>query len=328
MTGPSGESADAAVDISFVIPVFNSAPWIEACIESALRQSGVRAEVICVDDGSTDASNEIISSMAARDTRVILLEQVNSGQSVARNKGVDAARGRYVAFLDSDDLWHMDAAASLIDIADRDELDVLLFDGHAFLEGGVESATWERYKGYYQRDAGDYPDCVTGITLMARMRRRGHYRPHVGLYLARRAFVHASGVGFIPHIVHQDNAYTFALMLRAERASHVATDVYARRLRPHSTITSLDAYRSVLGYVTAYVDMRHQLRRASAPLRYRAPLRDIVRYALRGAARRYGELTPASVDALRKELAGTEAREVLDALQRHLSRRALGFRRR
>jgi len=328
MMSPSDAPADSPVDLSFVIPVYNSAPWIEECVRSALRQSGIRVEVICVDDGSTDASNEIIRAMAEEDFRIVLLEQTNSGQSVARNIGVDAAQGRYVAFLDSDDFWQVDAASALIDIADRDDLDVLLFDGHARLDGDVESAVWERYAGYYQRDERAYPPSGTGIDLMARMRRRGDYRPHVGLYLTRTSFLRESKVRFIPGIVHQDNAYTFALMLRAQRVRHLAEDVYARRLRPNSTITALDAYRSVLGYLTAYASMRRELAIAHPSYRQRRPLADIVRYALRGAVKRYAELPPKSLDSLRAALQRSGDHEVMEEIQRRGQHRTTRFRRR
>ena len=77
-----------SVDVSFVVPVFNSAAWLEDCLTSLLVQSGATFEIICVDDGSTDGSGGIVESFAARDSRVRLISQANAGLSAARNKGI------------------------------------------------------------------------------------------------------------------------------------------------------------------------------------------------------------------------------------------------
>jgi glycosyltransferase involved in cell wall biosynthesis len=86
-----------------VIPAYNSAGTVAAAITSALRQSVSDVEVIVVDDGSTDGTAEAARSIA--DERVEVLSQPNGGAAAARNTGIRAARGQYVALLDADDLW-------------------------------------------------------------------------------------------------------------------------------------------------------------------------------------------------------------------------------
>lgn len=91
--------------ISVVIPTFNRAHCIARAVESVLNQTFTDCEVIVVDDGSTDATTEVLAPFASR---IRLLRQANAGVAAARNTGIRAARGRWIAFQDSDDEWHPD----------------------------------------------------------------------------------------------------------------------------------------------------------------------------------------------------------------------------
>lgn len=93
--------------ISIIIPVYNAFPFIEKAITSALQQPEV-LEVLVVNDGSTDGSDEILQSIASTTTRVTLLfhpQRINKGRSASRNLGLQHARGTYIAFLDADDYY-------------------------------------------------------------------------------------------------------------------------------------------------------------------------------------------------------------------------------
>ncbi len=88
---------------SVIIPVYNSEAYLHKCIGSILQQDYRDYELILVDDGSTDASRQICEGYAAEHTNIQLICQENSGPSVARNRGIDRARGEYITFVDSDD---------------------------------------------------------------------------------------------------------------------------------------------------------------------------------------------------------------------------------
>lgn len=92
--------------VSVIIPVFNTAKYLPRCLDSVLRNTYGNLEVICVNDGSTDDSAVILERYAAADSRVIVVNKVNEGVSVARNTGLDLATGSYIAFIDSDDWVH------------------------------------------------------------------------------------------------------------------------------------------------------------------------------------------------------------------------------
>jgi glycosyltransferase involved in cell wall biosynthesis len=89
---------------SLIMAAYNAADVIHAAIGSALRQTLTDFELIVVDDGSTDGTGEIVAALAAQDPRIRLLTQANAGANATRNRAISEARGRYVTFLDSDDL--------------------------------------------------------------------------------------------------------------------------------------------------------------------------------------------------------------------------------
>ena len=95
----------AAPAVSIVMPCYNAMQTIEASIESVLAQSMDDWELLIVDDGSTDSSWHLITDIAGTDPRIKVVSQRNAGPSAARNLGVSRARGRIIAFLDSDDIW-------------------------------------------------------------------------------------------------------------------------------------------------------------------------------------------------------------------------------
>ena len=92
------------VDISVIIPVFNMASYLDRCLDSVLGQTIRNLEVLCIDDGSTDESRDILLRRAEADPRLkLVFMPENGGPSAARNAGLDVAKGRYIGFLDSDD---------------------------------------------------------------------------------------------------------------------------------------------------------------------------------------------------------------------------------
>lgn len=106
MGGGAGMNGTPAGMVSVVMPVYNAAATLPRSLASVLAQTHAAVELLLVDDGSKDASREIIAAAAASDPRVVpVLLPRNGGVAAARNAGIEAATGRYMAFLDSDDWW-------------------------------------------------------------------------------------------------------------------------------------------------------------------------------------------------------------------------------
>lgn len=89
--------------VSIIVPVYNVEKYLKRCLDSLVNQTLKDIEIICVNDGSTDGSLAILDEYVRNDDRIVVINQENSGQSVARNRGIDVAKGEYLGFVDSDD---------------------------------------------------------------------------------------------------------------------------------------------------------------------------------------------------------------------------------
>jgi glycosyltransferase involved in cell wall biosynthesis len=115
------------VTVSVIVPVFDTERYLAVALDSIVAQTWPADEVIVVDDGSTDASPDIASDYASRYAEVRVLRQANSGPAAARNAGIDAASGRYLAFADADDQMMPDRLAVQLDcFARQPELEVVV----------------------------------------------------------------------------------------------------------------------------------------------------------------------------------------------------------
>ena len=114
--------------VSVVMPVYNVEPYLRQCLDSVLNQTLKEIEVICVDDGSTDASLDILKEYAAKDNRITVITQKNLYAGVARNAGLSQAKGEYIHFLDSDDWVEPEIYTYSIAEMNKSKVDAYLFN--------------------------------------------------------------------------------------------------------------------------------------------------------------------------------------------------------
>lgn len=113
--------------VSVVVPVYNSAEYLPQCLESIINQSYKNIEIICVNDGSKDNSLDILMEYKNKDPRIVVIDKPNGGVSSARNAGLKAATGKYVQFIDSDDLINVEALKNLFEEAETFNADIVTF---------------------------------------------------------------------------------------------------------------------------------------------------------------------------------------------------------
>lgn len=112
--------------VSVIIPVYNSAEYLDECVESILSQDYQNIEIIFVNDGSTDSSVQIIQKYMISDKRIKLISKINGGVSSARNVGIDSARGDYICFCDADDVLAKDYVSHLLYLIIKYDADISL----------------------------------------------------------------------------------------------------------------------------------------------------------------------------------------------------------
>jgi glycosyltransferase involved in cell wall biosynthesis len=135
-SGPRIEAEANAPLVSIIIPVYNVGPYLRQCLESVITQSLAEIEIICVNDASTDDSLSVLQEFAAKDPRIRILDkQKNEGLSVARNVGMDAARTKYLLFVDADDFVHPELCSKALHCAETTQSDLVLF-GYTVVSDG------------------------------------------------------------------------------------------------------------------------------------------------------------------------------------------------
>ena len=112
--------------ISVIVPVYNVEKYLGQCLDSIINQTLKDIEIICVDDGSTDGSLDILNSYKEKDDRIIILKQKNLYAGVARNNGAKAAKGKYLSFLDSDDFFDVNMLQDMYNQAEKDKSDIVI----------------------------------------------------------------------------------------------------------------------------------------------------------------------------------------------------------
>lgn len=139
------------VSVSIIVPIFNVEKYLAECLDSLVKQTMDDIEIIMVNDGSIDDSEEIAKSYVDLNENFCLINRENSGLSAARNSGLDVAKGEYVYFLDSDDFLSDDAIEKLYKKAKAEDLDQLRVAAYTF-EDGTKNYMWIRdiAKGGYK----------------------------------------------------------------------------------------------------------------------------------------------------------------------------------
>lgn len=234
---------EGKVKVSVIIPVYNVEDYLKECIDSVINNSLKDIEIICVNDGSTDSSGEILAEYEKSDSRVSVINKTNGGLSSARNAGITQAKGEYILFLDSDDYIEPRAIEYLYAEAKKDDLDQLFFCAKTFHEFGVETD----YDSSYNRKA-EYNGVMTGREMFIIMSQNAEYKPSVCLQLIRKDLLTKNNISFIEGLIYEDNPFTILCLFYAKRVRYADIDLYNRRLRADSIMTGSAGIKSSYNY--------------------------------------------------------------------------------
>lgn len=275
--------------VSAIIPVYNAAPWLDACLDSVLSQTLRDIEVICVDDGSTDSSPLVLEKYRTSDSRVRVIRQENRGQGAARNCGMDVAEGENVCFIDADDaLSGKDSLRALAVEMDARRLQLLMYDAETRFEDGIDADSVA--VGNYRR-RHPYPASAAGTEMFAAMNRYGEFSASPCLYMTRREALASSGARFAEDVIHEDEVFTLSLLFSLAQVGHVNRVAYVRRVRPGSTMTTGSVARHIRGYLFCAGWIEDRLQERTLPpgvLRELRRCRIGYRHAIRSLAAKAG----------------------------------------
>ena len=231
--------------VSVIIPVYNVEKYLGECLDSVLRQTLKDLEVICVDDGSMDGSPAILAEYARKDPRIKVVTRANGGLSAARNTGMDAATGKYIYFLDSDDWIVDDAMEKCLAVCERDGLDQLVFgcEVHVSADDGraIDMDMARRKAAYYRIDETLCGKVLDGAALLSELHSRRRFFASIPLRFMRLDAIRTAKLRFPEGLLHEDEYFTPLSLLASQRTEVVCDRLYRRRLRMGSIETARSA---------------------------------------------------------------------------------------
>ena len=219
--------------VSIIIPVYNVEKYLEECMESVVSQTLRDIEIICINDGATDRSPEILRKYAARDSRISLIDKVNEGYGIGMNIGIDHASGEFIGIVEPDDFVPPDMFEGLYRVAADNCLDFVKADFFRFKTG--PDGRYEKTLIKLSQDPGDYhkvfdpssdPDTLRFVM-----------NTWCGIY--RRSFLLENHIrhNTTPGASFQDTGFWIQTFIYAHRAMLIDTPYYMnRRDNPGSSV--------------------------------------------------------------------------------------------
>lgn len=221
--------------LSIVIPVYNVEAYLEKCVDTLLDQDLPKNEyeIILVDDGSTDSCGSICDSLAATHGNIRVIHQQNRGLSGARNTGIDAAVGKYIQFVDSDDYLCPNVLGGLIRQVEEKDLDVLRFNYQNVNEAG------EVFKpNKYDKPFMDYSGRVCdGVSFL---NERLGFACYACQFVVKASILQREGNVFKEGIYYEDVEWTPRILLQARRVASTEIVVYNYLFRRNSIARNTD----------------------------------------------------------------------------------------
>ena len=205
------------IKVSVIVPIYNAFDYLRPALDSVIYQTLREIEIICIDDGSTDRSLEILKEYQKNDDRVRIVTEANAGPGLARNNGLGRARGEYVAFLDADDFYEPDFLETLYEKATEENLDIAIsgydiYNSHrAIFSKADEGDHLEIFDNGAVSSKNQYPDEILSSTTGSAWNK-----------MFRRSFVLDKEIRFLPDVkMYEDVYFTVTALSLAERVARV-----------------------------------------------------------------------------------------------------------
>ena len=258
---------------SVIVPCWNVEKWVEDAVNSVLRGTFADFEIIAVDDGSTDGTGAVLDRLASADPRVRVFRQVNRGVSAARNRGLDAARGQFLFFLDPDDWLEPDFLETGVAELERTDSDYCVFALAERREGGSESRVVPLNGDYRYADnaaiRAHFLPRVIGYSLeevrawyAGRSLTAEREIGSVCRCAFRRKRIEEHHLRFDEGLINWEDAYfTYEFLLQARRMTSVNRPLYIYRIRAGSAVDSRRRSPRAFANKLAFLRVRQEINR-------------------------------------------------------------------
>lgn len=237
------------VKVSVVVPIYNVEDFLEECLDSISNQTLDDIEVICVNDGSTDNSLDILNDYAEKDSRFTVISQENAGHAVATNRGMELAKGEYLFLMDSDDILKLNALEDTVKVADEKDVDFVLFQAINYY---MDTDEYKEQENYSMTKLADYiGDKVFNWKDIKQFVFKITVTPWSKLY--KREFIVNSGAKFPEGLIFDDNVFFWEVLFNAQRITFLREHLFIRRWHSASStkagdkrfIDSIEIYRLI-----------------------------------------------------------------------------------
>lgn len=271
--------------VSVIIPVLNTRPYVQQCLDSLTAQTLRPIEIICVDNGSTDGSYEYLVDYAKAHSNMIVMKHIEGRQGGARNAGIEIARGHYIGFVDSDDFVSPDMFRKMYEVAEADTAQVVVCNTQYY---HIESG--------YGRNS--LPESVLDNDSPAPIQQRPKLLRNLTICnkLFSRELIERHGIRFPQGYYHEDQFFVIAAMMSASRISTIPKPLYFYR---KGRTGSVSEYRgpdclhifSIMDKVVSFVDHHQKCSLLNEIIREVKVMKLLQIYQLAGPAHRRSYFT-------------------------------------
>lgn len=244
------------IKVSVILPVYNVEQFLEQCLDSIVNQTLREIEIICIDDGSTDNSLNILKHYAQEDARITVLQQKNAGAGAARNKGLEVAQGKYLSFLDSDDFFEPLMLEKAYCEAEKREVDFIVFRCNQYdnQEKIFKNMDWTIRKYLLpKQEIFFYQDIDHDIFRL--------FNGWAWDKLYRKSFVDAHNLTFQEIRTSNDVYFVFSALIKAKRISTLEDILVHQRVNVQNSLSrtrekSWDCcYRAIIALRNEFISM-------------------------------------------------------------------------
>lgn len=226
-------------NLSVVIPVYKVENYLERCVRSVLNQDYKDLEVILVDDGSPDRCPQICDEYASQDSRVTVIHKKNGGLSSARNAGIEAAKGEFITFLDSDDQWAQGLLSPVMGQVAESKARLLVFAGNSLNDDGTIYKRVDRLRDegrFHVFSISDYYQILISD---------GNFHESACTKILRRDFLLSNSLSFKQGIIGEDTEWMFRVLRKVDLVAYSPIPLFLCTEGRMGSITNTVSKKSV-----------------------------------------------------------------------------------